>query len=236
MKIETIKPYGVPVSYSVTETAEEFDALAGSTGATHDRAVKQELYHGSYGDIRAAVTAKLEFTEDPNGSPIVSTDPETGEDVVSPALFARIPTETKEVETPVEGSETGEVTTETVVTKWETDAKFFDRVCSILDVEPDHFADLIQEAADESPFDPSKKERVKANKKVAKTHLAAAQEIADEGALEGVASALTARLGIEIDVSDPDTAIENLGRAIAMNEAAEKKALADKYKNLGVAE
>ena len=208
MKDHKIKPYGIEINYSIPTTAQEFDELAGREGATLDLAVKQELYHGSYGDIRAEVTEKL-IAAGYERQALKSEDRESTD------------------------AETGEVTTETVVTKWETDAKFFERVCAELDVDASHFSTLVQEAADSCPFDPSRKERVAKAKKVAKTHLAAAQEIADAGALEAVAAKLGERLNITIDVSmGGDLAIENLGRAISLNEANEKKALKDKYANL----
>lgn len=201
-----IKVLNVPVNYAIAESIEEFDKLAGKEGAALAQANKQELYHGSFADIRSKVAELLK--KEGHEREAVSTEDRTTVD------------------------EEGNETTESVVTKWETEAKFFDRICAEQGVEPSHFEALIQKAADSVPFDPSVKERSAKAKKVGKTHLEAAQTIADQGALETVAEKLAEKLDIEIDVSNPDTAIENLARAIGLNEAAIKRELAASYMSM----
>ena len=207
MQDTTIKVLEVEVNYQTPATSEEFDTLAGKVGATLEMAVKQELFHGAYGDIRSGVADGL----------------------------IKLGHERKALKTEEREStdEEGNVTTETVVTKWETEAVFFKRICATEGVEPTHFKDLIQEVALATPFDPSKKERSVAAKKIAKTHLECAQAIAAEGGLEHVAGVLADLLSIDVDVSmGGEDAIENLARAISINEQKEKKALANKYTNL----
>ena len=212
----TIQPYGVELKAWEPATVEKFDSMAGRVGACLELGIKQEKFHGQYGDIRQDVTAQL--IELGHERKVLST---------------------KKVETKDE--ETGEVTSKEVPDKVETDAKFFNRICATLDAEEgtelgaNRFKAELQLAADRNQLDPSRKERVAAEKKVGKAHLEAAQGIADNGAMDHVASRLSEILGTTVDVSmGGEDAVKNLAKAIGQKEAADKKAesLTDKYSNL----
>lgn len=218
---------GVPVNYDIPANLQEALQLPGSSEELIFKSfLKQSLYHGSYGAIRAKVSELLESKE--HGK---------RESVVNKKKVIRVDKEVEGKNTKVwvfesTGKELNEAQLDLVET--ETDAKFFLRICAEKGVEPNSFAALIQEAADLVPFDVTRKERGAAEKKANKTHLKIATEIADNGALERVATQLAVDLGREIDVTgDRDDAINNLALAIGENERREAEVRKNKYMGMG---
>ena len=233
----TIKIMGVPVNYEVPANLTEALALPGaSEDLIFKSFLKQTLYHGSYGAIRAKVSELLEGTaKDANGNVIREGIAKRlsylGKKLVN-KIDKEVEGKTSKVWAFENGKELTESQTEDVET--ETDAKFFLRICAEQSVEPTAFAELIQLAADLVPYDVQRKERSAAEKKANKTHLKIATEIADNGALERVAQQLSVELGQEIDVSgDREDAINNLALAIGENERREAEVRKNKYKTMG---
>lgn len=211
---------GVYVNYEVPGNLQEALALPGSSeDLIYKSFLKQILYHGSYGAIRARVSELLE---------------ETGTGTrKSFAGKKEITQTTKELDgktVKIWVYDNGKEVKEDADISTETDAQFFLRVCAEAGVEASHFTELVQRATNETPFDVTRKERAFAEKKANKTHLKIATEIADNGALERVANQLGAELGRDIDVTgDRDDAINNLALAIGENERREAEARKNKY-------
>lgn len=231
---------GVEVSYDVPANLAEALALPGSSEELIYKAfLKQVLYHGSYGAIRAKVSELLEGTaKDDKGVALVGTDIGIAkrESYCGKKLVSRVEKEVDGKTTKVwvfdNGKELTDAQVDTVET--ETDAKFFLRVCSQAERGIESFQELIQLAANLVPFDVTRKERSAADKKANKTHIKIATEIADNGALERVAAQLSVDLGVEIDVSgDREDAINNLALAIGANERREAEVRKNKYMAMG---
>jgi hypothetical protein len=212
------------IKFRVPATVEAFDTLAKRNGAALDAAVKQQLFHGSYGDIRAGITAKL--VEQGVGKPKMSIGKfevvevfETKDDKSELVGYST-----------VDGKKSFKLDQEV---KIEPDKAFFDRVCAEQGVEPSHYADLIQQVANENPFDPSRKQRAAGARKIAKTYIEAAQGIVDAGelAINGATAQLSELLDRPIDVSDPETRVMVIATAIADNELREKRERDEKLKN-----
>ena len=217
---------GVEVNYDIPANLQEALALPGSSEELIFKSfLKQVLYHGSYGAIRAKVS---ELLESKNIGKRLSY---LGKKLVT-KVEKEVEGKTVKVWAFDNGKELNETQVEDVET--ETDAKFFLRVCAEKGVEPTSFTDLIQEAASLVPFDVTRKERTAAEKKANKTHIKIATEIADNGALERVAAQLSVDLGKEIDVSgDRDDAINALALAIGENERREAEIRKNKYMTMG---
>lgn len=236
----TVKIMGVEVSYDVPANLQEALALPGSSEELVYKAfLKQVLYHGSYGAIRAKVSELLEGTaKDDKGNLITGTDIGIAkrESYCGKKLVTRVDKEVEGKNTKVWVFDNGKELTEAQVeqVETETDAKFFLRVCSQTERTIESFTEVIQLAANLVPFDVTRKERSSAEKKANKTHLKIATEIADNGALERVASQLSVELGVEIDVSgDRDDAINALALAIGANERREAEIRKNKYMAMG---
>jgi hypothetical protein len=212
MDIE-IKVNGVGgIKYQQPADVATYDLLAKRENACRDAANKQQLFHGSYGDIRAAVTGKLVAAG--HGTPKL--------------FIGKVEVvEVKDAEDKVTGYENVSGAHKSFKAdadvKVEPDKAFFDRVCAEKGVDATYFKDLIQDAANENPFDPSRKERASGPRKIAKTYLETAAAIIEAGAHEGVASSLEELLERTIDVSDPETRLQVLAAAISDNEARERK-------------
>lgn len=205
------------IKYKQPKDIETYDLLAKRSGAALAAANKQQLFHGSYGDIRAAVTAKL-----------------VDAGYRKPKLFIG-KTEVVEIfegegkDRKLKGYENvsgshKEFKVDADV-KVEPDKAYFDNICAENDLEPASFKDLIQEAANENGFDPSRKERTSGPRKIAKTYLAAAEQIiaAGDEAVLAVAAQLEENLERTIDVSDPETRLQVLAAAISDSEAKERR-------------
>lgn len=212
------------IKYRVPASVEAYDTLAKRTGACLDAAVKQQLFHGSYGDIRAGITDKL--VELGHGKPRLTIGKVEVAEVFEekdgkPELTGYVSTDGKEKKFKSDAD-----------VKVEADKAFFDRVCAELGVEATHFADLIQAVADANPFDPSRKQRTAAQRKIAKTYIEAAQGIVDAGdiAINGAVAQLSELLDRPIDVSDPETRVMVIATAIADNELREKREREEKLK------
>lgn len=226
MQTIAIKLLGVEVSYDVPANLTELVGLPGSSEELiYKLALKQVLYHGSYGGIRSKISELLE---------------ERGIGTRLSYFGKKLVTQSeKEVDGKKvkvwlleSGKELNDDQAETVTT--ETDAEFFKRICAEKGVEPTEFTTLVQDAANAVPFDVTRKERTSAEKKASKTHLKIATEIADNGALERVAAQLSLELGEDIDVSgDRDQAINALALAIGKNERREAEARKNKYMTMG---
>jgi hypothetical protein len=214
-----INVLGVTVNYDLPTTLQEALLLPGCTEDLIFKSfLKQNLYHGSFGAIRAKITELLEASKlgkrENYFKKKVVTKQEDGSwlDASGKALATE---------------QVGEI-------EIETDARFFLRTCAVNGVEPKAYTELVQEATNLVPFDVTRKERAAGEKKANKTHLKIATEIADNGALDRVASQLSADLGYEIDVTgDRDEAINTLALAIGENERREADLRKNRYLNLG---
>lgn len=229
MKDIEIRVNGVGgIKYQEPADIETYDLLAKKPGAALEAANKQQKFHGSYGDIRAALTDAL--VKNGHGTPKLTigkvevtevTETKDGKEVVTGYQS-------------VDGKKTFKADSDVKV---EADKAFFDRVCAELGVEGSHFKDLIQQVANANPFDPSRKERSSGPRKIAKTYIATAEAIIKEGAHETVAAGLEDLLERSVDVSDPETRVMVLAAAISDNEARERKEreaqAKDKYLALG---
>lgn len=222
----TVKIMGVEVNYDIPANLQEALALPGSSeDLVYKSFLKQVLYHGSYGAIRAKVSELLE--EKGIGKRLSYC----GKKLVE-RVDKEVDGKTVKVWTFDNGKELTEAQLDSVST--ETDAQFFLRVCAEQEKTPESFTDLVQEAANATPFDVTRKERSAAEKKANKTHLKIATEIADNGALERVATQLSADLGRDIDVSgDREDAINALALAIGENEKREAEIRKNKYMAMG---
>lgn len=211
------------LDYAVPATVEAYDTLAKRQGRCLEDAVAKTLFHSSYGVIRAGITKALI---------------EAG--LGTPKLFAT--SKKIEVTEVFEGEGDDKKLTGYVDAKGkeykadtdisvESDKNFFDRVCAEQGVEADHFRDLIQKVCDNNKFDPSVRERGTGQRKIAKTYIAAAQEIVDANAHEGVAQQLSEILNRMVDVSDPETRVLVLATAISDQEAAERREKEANLKN-----
>ncbi len=219
-----IRINGVPgIKYAQPATVEKYDALAKSPGRALSDACSKQLFHGSYGDIRAGITAKL--IENGEGTPKMWI----GKDEVTEAYEGE--GEARKL-TGYTGAK-GKTYKLDADVKYEADKAFFDRVCLEKGVEATHFTALIQEVANSIPFDPSRKQRTAGARKIAKTYIEAAQGIIDAGdaAISGVAAQLAEKLERPLDVSDVETRLMVLATAIADVELAEERERKAQTKN-----
>lgn len=225
MKQVKIKLMGVELDYSIPETHEEYNVLAkaapGEDPCLED-AINKTLFHGSYGSIRA-VTAKKLVESGYKRNWMLKNDVVTMEEVEKDGKKVKVFTNAK-------GKTLND--TQAAEVKLEPEFAFFKRICAEQGVEPIHFAEVLQAAANETPFDPSARESTPAEKKAGKTHLKVAQQIMDNGAIVQVAATLSKILGRPIDVSNSETAVTVLALAIGENEAREAAARMNKYMTL----
>jgi hypothetical protein len=215
-----INVLGVAVNYDLPTSLQEALLLPGCTEDLIFKSfLKQNLYHGSLGAIRAKITELLEARELGKRESYLKKKLvfKQGDGSWLDASGKTLTTE-----------QVGEI-------EIETDARFFLRTCAINGVDPKSYTELVQEATNLVPFDVTRKERGAAGeKKASKKHLSLATEIADNGALDRVALQLGFELGFEIDVSgDRDEAISTLALAIGENERREADQRKNKYLNLG---
>lgn len=219
---------GVEVTYEIPANLQEALALPGSSEELiYKSFLKQVLYHGSFGAIRSKVSELLE--SEGHGKRQSMVNKKLVEKFDKPTEEGKTVKAWRFVDTEKELNESQLEKVET-----ETDAQFFMRVCAEKGVDTSSFQDLIQRAANDTPFDVTRKERTAAEKKANKTHLKIATEIADNGALERVATQLSAELGRDIDVSgDREDAINALALAIGENERREAEARKNKYLAMG---
>lgn len=215
------------MKYNIPANLQEALTLPGSSeNLVYQLFLKQILFHGSYGAIRTKVT---ELIEDRN---IAKRDWICGKKVVTKT---EVEADGKLTKVWYDGDGKALSESQALTVKIETDAEFFLRVCASQGVEPTSFTELVQEAANLIPFDVTRKERVASEKKASKPLIKMATEIADNGALERVASQLSFDLGIEIDVTgDRDDAINNLAHAIGEDVRREAERRKSKYSTMGV--
>lgn len=227
MKEEGMTPIEIRISgvagikYAQPATVEKYDALAKVQGRCLADACSKQLFHGTYGDIRAGITEKL--IKDGYGTPKMWI----GKVEVQETLDNN-----KKVTgyVSVDGKKTFKPDSDV---KYEADKAFFDRICSERGVEAASFTSLIQEVANSCPFDPSRKERSSSPRKIAKAYLEAAQGIIDAGneAINGAAAQLSELLDKPLDVSDKETRLTVLATAISEAELKEKRENEAKLKN-----
>lgn len=228
---------GVAVAFAIPANLEELLAQPGATPeSVYKLALSQVLYHSTYSAIRAETTALLEGTaKDSDGNLL------TGEHIGVTkrlAFFGKKPvTKSEKIvddkKVTIWVLESGkELTDEQVESVYiETDTELFRRYCASIGKTEQDLAPLVQLAADRTPFDLTRRERTAAEKKASKTHLKIATEIANNGALERVATQLSSDLGREITVAglDRDDAINVIALAIGENERREAEIRKNKY-------
>lgn len=227
---KTLKLLGVEFTYAVPANLEEATTLPGSSPElVFDMFLKQSLYHGSYGAIRAKLCdlleeKKLGVRQSFLGKALVTRSKKTeGEGEDAKEVFTWLDAKGKEVP---------KDKWDDIVT--ETEAVFFKRVCAERGVEATEFKNLIQQAANECPFDVTRKERTAAAKKAAKGHIKIAMEIANNGGLEKVLTQLGAKLGKTLEVTgDVEVDINTLALAIGENERREADERKNKYLTMG---
>jgi hypothetical protein len=219
------------IKYQQPATVEAYDTLAKVQGRCLADACSKQLFHGSYGDIRAGITdrlrgidAKGNQTLEVHGTPKLWI----GKDEVTEVYEGE--GEARKL-TGYVGAKGKTYKTDADV-KVEADKAFFDRVCAEKGVEPTHFTALIQEVANAIPFDPSRKQRSAGPRKIAKAYLEAAQGLIDAGdaVIAGAVAQLSELLDRPIDVSDKESRLQVLAGAIADNELREKRERDEKLK------
>lgn len=196
---QILSPHNPSFSFSVPETAAEYDQLAKQEGACVESAVANYMYRGVFAEIRAL------FTE---------------------ALGAKLGIERKTKETGKTRTikEEGKPdVTEAIVIWAETEVEFVSRALAESNTTIAAHQQLLNDIVSKLSFDPSKPESAPSGpKKVAKKWLDAAQEVINAGAADKVAAKLTEKLGMPVDAS-----LESLGRAIA--EDQRRKSVAAEY-------
>lgn len=217
------------IKYQQAADIESYDALARKKGAALAAANQKQLFHGSYGDIRAVVADKLSAAKNEDGTPTYGAPRLT----IGSKRVTRVDDLTDGKVTGFHfEDDKGKTYKSDSDVKTEADKAFFDRVCAEQGVEASHFRDLIQTAADENPFNPSRKERSSGPRKIAKTYIATAEEIIKNGAGQAVADIMADKLDRAVDVTgDPESALYNLALAISDNEARERKEREENNKN-----
>tara|TARA_R110000868_G_scaffold160977_5_gene390829 strand:- start:1153 stop:1755 length:603 start_codon:yes stop_codon:yes gene_type:complete len=196
---EKFNTLGLSFTFSVPETAAEFDNLAKKEGACVASANSNEMYRGIHPQIRSLFLDAL-------------------------SSETKIERKTKETGKTRTIKEEGKPDiTEAVVVWAETESDYFARVLAETKTDKTAYQGLLDSVAAGLKFDPSAAESAPSGpKKVAKKWLDAAQEVINAGAAERVAAALTTKLGLPTDVT-----LESLGRAIA--EDQRRKSVAAEY-------
>lgn len=219
MESTTIKIMGIACTYLIPGNLAEAIACPGSSEeVVYKHFLKQELYHGSYGNIRAKVSDMLEASGFARKSYLKGKEVTQAEDAEGNKVWT---------------NESGKPLTETQIEaiETETDMVMFKRWVAETQPTDSEVSALVQAAADACPFNPQKRERSGGGEKKAnKTNLKIATEIADNGGLERVAAQLSVDLGYDIDVTgDRDAAINTLALAIGENEKREAQERKNKY-------
>lgn len=234
MKQIDITVFGITVPYSVPESVEEFNQLAGDPEAAYKASLQQVLAHSSAGDFRSTICDIFEGKEVVVGKNEDGTDEKYKLDAPLGTrlyLFGKEPVTAEEVEkdgkkitvyTNSKGKKLSEEQAAQV--KRETEKSYFDRVVAEHGKTPEDFKSIIELAVRANPFNPAKSERKSAESRVGKTALRTAEKIIEYGTWDNAARQLTGLLGRVIDVSNPDTRLLILAQAVQENEKREAEA------------
>lgn len=241
MKNIDITVFGITVPYSVPETVEEFNQLAGDPEAAYKASLQQVLAHSSAGDFRSTICDLFEGKEVVVGKNEDGTDEKYKLDTPLGArlyLFGKEPCTSEEVEKDGKkvvifyNSKGKKLSDEQAAqVKRETEKSFFDRVVAEQGKTAEDFKSIIELAVKANPFNPAKSERKSAESRVNKTALKVAEQIIANGAWDNAARQLTGLLGRVVDVSNPDTRLLVLAQAVQENEKKELEARKLMYLN-----
>jgi hypothetical protein len=212
------------LNYDVPASVEEFDKLAGRSGAALDEANKNVLYRAVLNRARYGFLHGLEEDKEAGTPAVEGLEALTG-----------IERKTKITKPEVKDAE-GKITQEQVEAWDETEANYEERVYATLvaagkfpsvDAAIANYRSLMQDVLDALPFDPSKQERQSAGpKKTPKTYIGIAEALIERcsGSVEDAVARFNAKTGQSIAATK-----EALAKGIWDDQVAQKKKIAEGY-------